>query len=93
MYQAVFYNRLPGEDQWHYFLRDDKKGIHKFQYWPTLYKLDEEGECETLFGDRCSPFQGKYDKKDPTILEKDIDRELILLRDIVTGKQIGRAHV
>jgi len=82
MYQAVFYNRLPGEDQWNYFLRDDKKGIHKFQYWPTLYKLDEEGECETLFGDRCSPFQGKYDKKDPTILEKDIDRELLLLRDL-----------
>jgi DNA polymerase elongation subunit (family B) len=82
MYQAVFYNRLPGEDQWSYFLRDDKKGIHKFQYWPTLYKLDEEGECETLFGDRCSPFQGKYDKKDPNILEKDIDRELLLLRDL-----------
>ena len=55
MYQSVFYNRLPGEDQWHYYLRDDKKGIHKFQYWPTVYKLDEEGEFETLFGDRCSP--------------------------------------
>ena len=82
MYQSVFYNRLPGEDQWSYFLRDDKKGIHKFQYWPTVYKLDEEGEFETLFGDRCSPLQGKYDRKDPTILEKDIDRELILLRDL-----------
>ena len=82
MYQSVFYNRLPGEDQWHYYLRDDKKGIHKFQYWPTVYKLDEEGEYETLFGDRCSPLQGKYDRKDPTILEKDIDRELVLLRDL-----------
>ena len=82
MYQSIFYNRMPGEDQWHYFLRDDKKGIHKFQYWPTVYKLDEEGEFETLFGDRCSAFQGKYDKKDPTIYEKDIDRELVLLRDL-----------
>jgi DNA polymerase elongation subunit (family B) len=82
MYQAVFYNRLPGDDQWSYYLRDDKKGIHKFQYWPTVYKLDEDGEHETLFGDRCSPLQGKYDRKDPTILEKDIDRELILLRDL-----------
>jgi DNA polymerase elongation subunit (family B) len=82
MYQAVFYNRLPGEDQWNYYLRDDKKGIHKFQYWPTVYKLDEDGEFETLFGDRCSPLQGKYDRKDPTILEKDIDRELVLLRDL-----------
>ena len=82
MYQSVFYNRLPGEDQWSYFLRDDKKGIHKFQYWPTVYKLDPEGEHETLFGERCSPVSGKVDKKDPTIYEKDIDRELILLRDL-----------
>jgi DNA polymerase elongation subunit (family B) len=82
MYQSVFYNRLPGEDQYHYYLRDDKKGIHKFQYWPTLYKLDDGGEFETLFGDRCSPFQGKYDRKDPTIYEKDIDRELVILRDL-----------
>jgi DNA polymerase elongation subunit (family B) len=82
MYQSVFYNRLPGDDQWSYYLRDDKKGIHKFQYWPTVYKLDEEGEHETLFGDRCSPLQGKYDRKDPTILEKDIDREIVLLRDL-----------
>jgi DNA polymerase elongation subunit (family B) len=82
LYQSVFYNRQPGEDQWHYYLRDDKKGIHKFTYWPTVYKLDEEGELETLFGERCSPLQGKYDRKDPTILEKDIDRELVLLRDL-----------
>lgn len=82
MYQSVFYNRLPGDDQWHYYLRDDKKGINCFQYWPTLYKLDEEGEFETLFGDRCSPVNGKVDRKDPRILEKDIDRELVLLRDL-----------
>jgi DNA polymerase elongation subunit (family B) len=82
MYQSVFYNRLPGEDQWHYYLRDDKKGIHKFTYWPTLYKLDEEGEHTTLFGERCSPISGKVDKKDPTIYEKDIDRELVILRDL-----------
>lgn len=82
MYQAIYYNRQPGDDQYHYYVRDDKKGINCFQYWPTVYKLDEEGEFETLFGDRCSPIQGKYDKNDPNILEKDIDRELILLRDI-----------
>jgi DNA polymerase elongation subunit (family B) len=82
MYQSVYYNRLPGEDQWYYYLRDDKKGIHKFQYWPTLYKLDEYGEHETLFGEKCSPISGKYDRKDPTIYEKDIDRELVLLRDL-----------
>lgn len=82
MYQAIHYSRQPGEDQYHYFLRDDQKGIQRFQYWPTLYKLDEYGEYETLFGDRCSPISGKYDRTDPTILEKDIDRELVLLRDL-----------
>jgi len=82
MYQSIYYNRLPGEDQWYYYLRDDKKGIHKFQYWPILYKLDEYGEHETLFGEKCSPISGKYDRKDPTIYEKDIDRELVLLRDL-----------
>jgi DNA polymerase elongation subunit (family B) len=82
MFQSVYYNRQPGDDQYHYYLRDDKKGISCFQYWPTLYKLDEEGEFETLFGERCSAFKGKYDRKDPTIFEKDIDRELVLLRDL-----------
>jgi DNA polymerase elongation subunit (family B) len=82
MYQAIYYSRQPGDDQYHYYLRDCKKGIHCFQYWPTLYKLDEEGEFETLFGDRCSPVSGKVDRKDPKILEKDIDRELVLLRDL-----------
>jgi len=82
LYQSIFYSRQPGDDQYHYFLRDDKKGIQRFQYWPTLYKLDEYGEHETLFGDRCSPISGKYDRNDHTILEKDIDRELVLLRDL-----------
>jgi hypothetical protein len=27
-------------------VRDDKKGINCFQYWPTVYKLDEEGEFD-----------------------------------------------
>jgi len=83
LYQSIFYDRNPNsESRYHYFLRDDLKGIQQFQYWPTLYKLDEYGEHETLFGDRCSPISGKYDRNDPTILEKDIDRELVLLRDL-----------
>ena len=46
MYQAIYYNRQPGDDQYHYYVRDDKKGINCFQYWPTVYKLDEEGEFD-----------------------------------------------
>ena len=82
MYQSVFFNRQPGSDQYHYYLRDDQKGIKCFQYFPTVYKIDDEGEYETLFGDRCTPVGGKYDRKDPNILEKDISKELVLLRDL-----------
>ena len=81
MFQSVFYSRK-GEDAYHYFLRDDKSGISKFQYRPTVYKLDEYGEHTTLFGDKCSPVNGKYDWKDPSILERDLDKELVLLRDL-----------
>ena len=82
MYQSIFYNREPGPDKWSYYIRDDRSGINSFTYWPTVYKLDEEGEFETIFGDRCTALKGKYDRKDPNILEKDIDRELVLLRDL-----------
>ena len=81
MFQSIYYSRN-GEDAYHYYLRDDRSGINKFQYRPTVYKLDEYGEHTTLFGDKCSPISGKYDWKDPTILEKDIDKELVLLRDL-----------
>jgi DNA polymerase elongation subunit (family B) len=83
LYQAIYFDRDKNSStKYHYYLRDDVKGIKCFQYWPTVYKIDEDGEYETLFGDRCSPVQGKYDREDPTILEKDIDRELVLLRDL-----------
>ena len=82
MYQAIYYSRQPGSDQYHYYLRDCQKGIKCFQYFPTVYKIDDEGEYETLFGDRCTPVGGKYDRKDPNILEKDISKELVLLRDL-----------
>jgi DNA polymerase elongation subunit (family B) len=83
LYQSIYFDRdRNSSTKYHYYLRDDSKEIKCFQYWPTVYKLDEEGEHETLFGDRCSPIQGRYDRNDPAILEKDIDRELVLLRDL-----------
>jgi DNA polymerase elongation subunit (family B) len=83
MFQAVHYDRNPSSPTaWTYHIRDDKKGISNFSYYPPVYKLDEEGEFETLFGDRCSLVRGKYDRKDPTILEKDISKELAVLRDL-----------
>lgn len=81
MYQGIYFNRQSGPDKYHYYIKDDKKGINCFQYFPTLYKLDPYGEHTTLFGDRASEYQGKYDKNDNTILEKDISKELVALRD------------
>jgi len=77
MYQGIYFDRNNKE----YFLRDDTRGITNFTYYNQKYKLDEEGEYTTLFGDRCSPISGKFDWNDPKILEKDIDKELAVLRD------------
>ena len=74
MYQSVYYNRIPGDDQYHYYLRDDKKGINCFQYYPTLYKLDEYGEHKNLFGETCSPFKGKYDWKSHKEIAEKLDK-------------------
>jgi len=81
MYQSIYYSHN-GDDKGTCYLRDDKKGWSEFKYKPTVYKLDHEGEYETLFGDRCSPIQGKFDWNDPTVLEKDIQKELAILRDL-----------
>jgi DNA polymerase elongation subunit (family B) len=78
MYQAIHYDR----NERKYYLRDDEKGWMEFQYQPTYYRRDEEGEYLTLFGDRVSPFRGKFDWSDPDVFEKDIDKELLVLRDI-----------
>ena len=81
MYQGIYYSHS-GEDKGTCYLRDDKKGWSSFKYYPTVYKLDRDGEHQTLFGDSCSPITGKFDWNDPSILEKDIQKELAILRDL-----------
>jgi len=76
-YQAIYYDR----SEKHYYLRDDISGWSYFKYHPTYYKLNPDGEFFTLFGDRVSPFKGKFNWEDPNIFEKDISKELLLLRD------------
>lgn len=78
MYQALYYDRFEKT----YYLRDDNEGWNIFQYTPTYYKYDSNGSLKTLFGDRCSIYKGKLDYENPDILEKDIDKELVLLRDL-----------
>ena len=77
MYQSVFYDY----ESRSYFLRDDETGWNKFQYSPTYYKIDKNGEYRTLDGFSVSPTK-KYDKDNPNLYEKDIDKELLILRDL-----------
>ena len=78
MYQAVFYDR--SEKQ--YYLRDDRwDGFKTFQYWPTVYYPDPDGELETLEGTRVSPTKKMDNWKDTKYFEKDVDRVTRLLVD------------
>jgi DNA polymerase elongation subunit (family B) len=87
MFQSVYYERRKGNpDKGYFFLRDDEEGWKKFKYSPPVYELDEDGDYTTLFGKKCSRIYGKYDWNDPNILEKDINKELALLRDLYFEK-------
>jgi len=78
MYQSVYYDK----EEKHYYLRDDKKGWKHFQYWPTFYAADIDGEFETLDGIKVSPVKRMDNWKDPKYYEKDVDRNTRLLVDM-----------
>ena len=83
MYQSIYIEKRKGNaDRGQIFLRDCKKGWKKFKYSPPKYYLDEDGEFETLFGKKASLIHGSYDYWDPHILEKDVTKELAVLRDL-----------
>ena len=87
MYQAVYYERRKGNpDRGYFFLRDDEYGWKRFKHKSPVYMFDEDGEYTTLFGEKCSKITGQYDYYDPYVLEKDITKELSLLRDFYYQK-------
>lgn len=80
MYQSVYYNR----NTYTYHLRDDKQGWMEFQYQPTYWKRVpewREGAQPILTGGWAVPTK-KFDKNDPNLLEKDIDKSLLVLREL-----------
>ncbi len=77
MYQAVYYDR----EEKQYYLRDDKRGWKQFQYWPTYYFPHEDGEFETLDGNRVMPTKKIADWNDVSYYEKDVDKCTRLLVD------------
>jgi DNA polymerase elongation subunit (family B) len=80
MYQAIYYNFT----NYTYHLRDDETGWHEFQYKPTYYERveeEQEGALPVLTGGWAMPTQ-KFNKDNPNLLEKDINKELVVLRDL-----------
>jgi len=80
MYQAIHYDFKEHT----YYLRDDKTGWNQFQYQPTFWKrVDEwqENAKPVLTGGWAVPTK-KFDKDNPNILEKDINKELMVLREL-----------
>lgn len=80
MYQSIHYDY----QTYSYYLRDDKTGWSQFTFQPTYWKrVDEyqEGAQPVLTGGWAIPTK-KLDKTDPNILEKDIDKSLMALREL-----------
>jgi len=84
MYQAVYYDF----STYTYYLRDDKKGWLDFQYQPTYWKRvseKQDGARPVLTGGWAIPTK-KLDKNDPDLLEKDIDKKLLILRELYSDE-------
>ena len=80
MYQAIYYDHKT----YTYYLRDDKTNWSQFQYQPTYWKRVDDW-CEKaqpiLTGGWAIPTK-KYSKEDPDLLEKDLDKCLVVLREL-----------
>jgi DNA polymerase elongation subunit (family B) len=80
MYQSIYYDHK----SYTYYLRDDKTGWSQFQYQPTYWKrVDDWSEKAqpVLTGGWAVPTK-KYNKEDTNLLEKDIDKCLVVLREL-----------
>lgn len=80
MYQAVYFDYKDNT----YYLRDDTNGWTSFKYQPTYYKRVPSRTKTSLpiltggWGEATK----KFDKDDLSLLERDINKELVLLRDL-----------
>jgi DNA polymerase elongation subunit (family B) len=80
LYQSIYYDYRT----YTYHLRDDKQGWIDFQYQPTYWKRVPEwteGAQPVLTGGWAVPTK-KLDKNDPDLLEKDLDKKLLVLREL-----------
>jgi DNA polymerase elongation subunit (family B) len=83
MYQSIYYDRNTKQC----YLRDSIEGWKVFKYYPQVYKRiskNQKGALPVLTGGYCLPIKKgeRWDWNDPDILEKDINPEVAILRDL-----------
>jgi DNA polymerase elongation subunit (family B) len=76
MYQAIYYDR----STYTFHLRDDKDGWSEFKYHRPRFKIDPNGQYQTLDGKRANAVT-KYDWKDNSLYESDLDAYTSVLID------------
>jgi len=76
MYQAIYYDRT----NYTFHLRDDKTGWSEFKYTRPRFKIEHNGQYQTLDGKRANAVT-KYDWKDNSLYESDLDAYTSVLID------------
>jgi len=76
MYQAIYYDR----QTYTFNLRDDKTGWSEFKYHRPRFKIDPNGQYQTLDSKRANAVT-KYDWKDNSLYESDLDTYTSVLID------------
>ena len=76
MYQAIYYDK----STYTFHLRDDKTGWSEFKYTRPRFKIDPNGQYQTLDGKRANAIT-KYDWKDNSLYESDLDAYTSVLID------------
>ena len=76
MYQAIYYDK----STYTFHLRDDKTGWSEFKYTRPRFKIDPNGQYQTLDGKRANAVT-KYEWKDNSLYESDLDAYTSVLID------------
>jgi DNA polymerase elongation subunit (family B) len=76
MYQSIYYDK----STYTFHLRDDKTGWSEFKYHRPRFKIDPNGQYQTLDGKRANAVT-KYDWKDNSLYESDLDAYTSVLID------------
>jgi hypothetical protein len=83
MYQNAYYQREKNLVH----IWDDKLGYRSFPYTRYAYQKTENGEYNTLYGDKVTKIY-KYTKDDPDLFESDVPETTRVLVDTYTDSDL-----